>query len=431
MNKRITFFWAFLFLAFTEAKADHFWTFQNLQFVESPVGSGIYDISFQYVVDFQTVANVYYELYVAEDGCNPTDGFNYRTSGCISYNIMTAGTFTQLVDANIPFCPGKRYAATLFTRRMCNANTCCTSPTDRANNATPLGQLTKFPNIRAGDPTNIWAGMPMAFNAMNTYPNGGGSDFANTTPYDGNWAYIYTIQNSNADPLWNFALQVKTEDCISDNDVSVSYNSVANADVSTFRLDTNTVRCGSPINLSYQSNNNCGPGFPGNTFELIDNSTIIDAVSYASSTVMPMGVGVNVGGRFESITSVKQGFACSNGDVALTFRSAACNTFRPVDVKMAYTLNVLYPTSNFAAPTKVNCSDMCGQDLVLRGSDPEWKASPGINQGNSTTLPPLESLPGITYTWTGQVCQPVQIGSSATCLDGDGNVYVVCILWSL
>jgi len=36
-------------------KADHFWIFNNLVFVEDPVGSGIYDLQFEYTTNAVSV----------------------------------------------------------------------------------------------------------------------------------------------------------------------------------------------------------------------------------------------------------------------------------------------------------------------------------------------------------------------------------------
>jgi len=410
-----------LFFCVNNLKADHFWIFNNLEFVENPVGSGIYDLRFEYTTNGATTNNVYYEIYVIEDGCIATDGFSFDDTGCISYVNRPSRTETITVDANVPFCPGKKYAAVLFTRRMRGGNTPC-SPNDRANSATPQGQLTKYPNISPGDPANIWDGAPQQFNAMNTYPAGSGSDGPNTTDYDGNWAYIYTTQTGNGDPLWNLDVQITTEDCIADNDVDVMYNSDDNADVLMEDLGSNVVRCGSQIDVSYQSDNTCGTDFPGNTFELTDNTTVIDVVNYSSSNVTPQGPDVNVDGRFETIDAQFVGFACSSGDVDLNLTTAGCNTEVPVDIQVTYTLEVLYPTSNFVEPEQVNCSDMCGQDLIMRDG-PEWQTA-GLNMGTSTTLPTTADVGTNNYTWSGQVCTPIEAGSATDCLDGQGNVYV-------
>lgn len=428
---RIAFIVLIGLLSSQTAKADHFWYVNSLTLVEDPANSGMYRIDYTFTVNFQTVKRFYWEVFVVESGCNATDGFTESFSGCTLQGDLADGDYTGTLASGILLCPGKTYDAIMFTRRRgdclsdntggsggantpnCGAgcgDTSCGCPEDRASAATPLGLLTKFPAVNGGDPANIWAGTP-----LNT--------LGDTPTYDGNWAYIRTTLSGTGVPDYDFGVDITLDDCFGDFNQSAAFDETDGQVVTeNFGGITAQIRCGTPLNVEYNAVNSCGAGFPGNTFEVIDNSTIGGVSIGSNNSNIPMGPDVNVDGRFEELTGqIAIGNVCQSGQINLNMINATCSAESETDVTVIYDLEVLYPTSNFATPTRVNCSDACGQDLILSGG-PQWNST-GLNMGTSTTLPVTDDDTDIlNFDWTGQICTPSV--SATDCDEGAGTVTV-------
>ena len=412
-------------------KADHFWYVNSLTIVENPVGSGQYDIEYTFTVNFQTVKRFYWELFVVESGCTFGDGFTESFTGCTLLGDLPDGDFAGTLAEGIRLCPGKTYDAILYTRRRGDCTTddtggsggtnvpncdgpvncsdmTCGCPEDRADAATPLGLLTKFPNIAAGDPANIWAGSPL--NSLGDTPN-----------FDGNWAYLRTTLTGNGLPDYNISFDIEFDDCFGDFDASASFDQ-ADGQVVNEDLGSATVRCGAPIFVTYNAMNNCGVGFPGNTFEIFDNSTIGSNDLGSNNFNLPMGPGTNIDGRFEDLNNARAiGKVCQDGTLSLNMLNAACASETTTDVTVTMDVEILYPTSNFAAPMRVNCSDMCGQDLIL-SSGAQWNST-GLNMGTATTLEIDDASDNFySFDWSGQVCTPSI--TPTDCDEGSGSVMV-------
>lgn len=427
---RFAIFSLIMFLSITSLKADHFWYVNSLTIVENPVGSGIYQIDYTFTVSGATVKRFYWELFVVESGCSFNDGFTEEFTGCTLLGDLPNGDHAGTLATGIRLCPGKTYDAILYTRRRgdcrsdntngsggsnpasCNANVCsdatCGCPEDRAGAATPLGLLTKHPGIAGGDPANIWAGAP-----LNT--------LGDTPSFDGNWAYLRTTLTGNGLPDYNISFDIEFDDCFGDFDVSAAFDET-DGQVIDEDLGSASVRCGVPIFVTYNAANNCGVGFPGNTFEIVDNSTIGSNDLGSNNFNLPMGTDINVDGRFESFTNAQAiGKVCQDGILSLNMINAPCSAEMTTDATVSVDVEVRYPTSNFATPTRVNCSDMCGQDLVLTGS-PQWNTT-GVNMGASTTLE-IEDFPDNFYSfdWSGQICTPMI--SADDCDEGLGMVMI-------
>ena len=422
----------FLFLFHgTDLNADHWWYVNSLSIVEDPAGSGEYRIDYTFTVNFRTVKRFYWELYVVESGCNATDGFTESFSGCTLQGNLPDGNHSGTLASGILLCPGKSYDAIMFTRRRgdclsdntngsggSNTPNCgtgcgdmsCGCPEDRASAATPLGLLTKFPGIASGDPANIWAGTPL-------------NSLGDTPSFDGNWAYIRTTLEGNGLPDYNFSVDIEVDDCFGNFNQSFSANQDDGQVVfENFGGMTAQVRCGAPVSLVYNASNSCGTGYPGNTFEVIDNSTIGGSNIGSGSVNSPMGPGMNVDGRFEELNgAISVGNICMDGVIDLNLINSTCSAEEVTDVTVQYDIEVLYPTSNFADPSRVNCSDVCGQNLIL-SSGAQW-TSAGLNMGGATTLPVTDDADGIySFEWSGQVCTPSL--SADACNSGSGSALV-------
>ena len=315
------------------AKADHFWYVNSLTLVEDPVNSGIYRIDYTFTVNFQTVKRFYWEVFVVESGCNASEGFTESFSGCTLQGDLADGDYTGTLATGILLCPGKTYDAIMYTRRRgdclsdntsgsggpntpnCGAgcgDASCGCPEDRASAATPLGLLTKFPAVSAGDPANIWAGAP-----LNT--------LGDTPGFDGNWAYIRTTLSGTGLPDYDFSVDITLDDCFGNFNESAAFDETdGQVVVEDFGGATAQIRCGTPLNVEYNAVNSCGVGFAGNTFEVIDNSTIGGVSIGSNNSNIPMGPDVNVDGRFEElIGQIALGNVCQSGQINLS-----ANTYR-------------------------------------------------------------------------------------------------------
>ena len=334
---RSLFFSLIVFFSVTSLKAEHFWYVNSLTITEVPAGSGMYTIDYTFTVTFATVRRFYFELFVVESGCSFADGFVESFTGCTLLGDLPDGNHSGTLAEGIRLCPGKTYDAILYTRRRgdcrsdvtggsggpnpasCNADVCndvtCGCPEDRATIATPLGLLTKHPAIAAGDPTNIWAGAP-----LNT--------LGDTPTFDGNWAYLRTTLTGNGLPDYNMSFDFQFDDCFGDFDVTADFDQT-DGQVVNQNLGSASVRCGVPIDVIYNAQNSCGVDFPGNTFEIFDNSTIGSNDLGSNNFNLPMGVDINVDGRFESFNNaVAIGRICQGGVVSLNMVNSTCRVQR-------------------------------------------------------------------------------------------------------
>ncbi len=416
-----------LFLLPLCLRADHIWYVNSLDLIET--SPGVYRIDYTFTINNATVKRFYWELFVVESGCNASDGFTRSFSGCTIQNNLPFGDYTGTLASDILLCDGKSYDAVLYTRRRgdCysdntggsggpNPASCgtgcgdmsCGCPEDRANVATPRGLLTQWPNVAGGDPGNIWSGSPL-------------DELGDTPTYDGNWAYIRTTLAGNGLPDYDFQVDITVNDCLGDYDQSF----FANQDdgqmiVQDFGGTTAFVKCGDDLAVSYTASNTCGSDYPGNTFEVIDNSTLGGAGIGSADIAGPSGPGINVDGRFENLSGASAfSNVCQDGRIDLTLINSSCSAEDVTNVQVVYDIEVTYPTSNFATPTRVNCSDMCGQELVIAGAN-QWNST-GLNMGSSTTLEPTD--PGeFSFDWSGQICAPSI--TPVSCDEGSGSVMV-------
>ncbi|MEE9373837.1 MAG: hypothetical protein V3V00_12375, partial [Saprospiraceae bacterium] len=380
-----------------QVKADHIWGARNLQAIESPAGSGEFKIDFEfYYRKYYTSNKFQWELYVVEEGCAAADGFTATFTGCTD---VSSGVNEQWNDGTLAtglkLCSGKTYNIILYTRRRGNEGNVqpCGTNENRAGAADPRGELVKHPGIGAGDPNNIWSGTP-----INIY--------GDTPTFDGNWAYLINTLAVPGNRIFQMMADFVVDDCYGAVNQSVNISSANNDPlIQTTTLPMATVRCGSDINITYNSDNSCGPGYPGNTFQ-IDNASTVGGFDPSSGAVnTAMGPGLNVAGRFETlVNAMASGHTCSSGKVEFEFVDADCNPENEIMQKVSMDITVVYPSSKFEAPLRVNCSDVCGQELIIPSSavNPQWQAN-GINMGVSTTLPSL-GLTNMTFDFTGQVC---------------------------
>jgi len=411
--------------------ADHILYVNSLTLDENPDNSGMYDINYTFTVNFATVKRFYWELFVVESGCNATDGFTRSFTGCTLLGDLPDGDHSGVLATGILLCPGKTYDAILYTRRRgdcysdntggsggSNPASCgdgcgdmsCGCPEDRGGAHQALGILTKHPGIAGGDPSNIWAGQPI--DAL-------GDMAAN---YDGNWAYVRTSLVGSGVPDYDISIDIDIDDCFGSFDQSFSADESNGQTVNeNFGGATATVRCGSYAEITYNADNSCGANYPGNTFEVIDNSAgaLYDLGSAAITD--QTGPGVNVDGRFESLVNAKaRGYLCENGRLSLSMINSTCSAENGTTVNVDYDIQVVYPTSNFAQPTRVNCSDVCAEDLILR-SGSQWVAT-GLNTGGATTLPITNDDGLYSFTWSGQICENTT--GALDCDEGTGSVMV-------
>jgi len=398
-----------LFFSTNTSYADHIWGARNL--VATPAGGGLFDIEYEFYRRNGWTSNYFYwELFVVEEGCPASDGFTASFSDCTNTEMGTNLAWNPgTLATDLALCPGKTYNIILYTRRRGNEGGApCGSNEDRAGAASPDGELIKFPNIGPGDPANIWAGTP-------------DNNLGDTPTFDGNWAYLVNTLVIPGTRPYQIMATFDVDDCQGSFDQTVDYNNVDDGLVVNTTLPTATVLCGSELAVTYNSNNSCGVGFPGNTYEITNESTIIGFDPSSGNVNSAMGAGLNVDGRFEVLTNaMATGNTCTSGTVGFEFMDADCNAETDASVNVEFEVIVLRPTSNFADPTMINCSDMCGQELLLDGGDPQWRNA-AINTGNTTTLPTTDS-PNTTFNFTGQVCTPTL--TPTACDSGTGSVTV-------
>jgi len=407
--KLITSLVILFFISNSTLKADHIWGARNL--VATPAGGGLFDIEYEYYRRNGWTSNwFYWELFVVEEGCPASDGFTASFSDCTDTNAGVNLAWNDGVLAtDLAFCPGKTYNIILYTRRRGNeGGPPCGSNENRASAASPLGELIKFPTVGAGDPANIWTGAPQ-------------NNLGDTPTFDGNWAYLSTSLVIPGTRPYQIMAEFDVDDCEGSFDQTVDYNNMDDGFSVNTSLPTATVLCGSELVVTYNSDNSCGPGFPGNTYEISNESTIAGFDPSSGNLNSAMGAGLNVDGRFEILTNaMASGNTCSSGIVGFEFMDADCNAETDISVMVDFEVIVLTPTSEFATPTTINCSDACGQELLLSGSDPQWRNG-AINTGNTTTLPNTDA-PNTTYSFTGQICTPDL--NAVSCNSGSGSVTV-------
>gem|GEM_PF-5736181 len=116
------------------------------------------------------------------------------------------------------------------------------------------------------------------------------------------------------------------------------------------------------------------------------------------------------------------------GDPAGIWAGAPANAMGDTptfDGNWAYLINslnvVVYPTSEFNTPTQINCSDACGQELIIAGAMGDQWQTAGINMGTATTLPFMDNV-NMTFDFTGQICTPSL--NPVDCESGNGSVMV-------
>jgi subtilisin-like proprotein convertase family protein len=401
------------FLLPNTVSADHIWGARNLVVLEDPDNPGTFKIEYEFYRRNGWTSNWFsYELYVVEEGCSPSDGFTAEFFGCtdtrsgleLQWNPGTLAT-------GILLCPGKTYNAVLYTRRRGNeGGPPCGSNEDRAGAASPLGELIKFPAVGPNDPANIWDGAPA-------------DPLGDAPSFDGNWAYLINSLVVPGDRKFQIEASFDVEDCFGGLDQTINYTE-ADGNIINTELTTVQVRCGSELVVTYDSDNTCGVGFAGNTFQ-IDNTSTISGFDPSSGNVnTAMGSGLNVDGRFEILSNAMAlGNTCSTGLAAFEFKDADCNAETDVQVNVEFNVEVFYPTSNFADPIEINCDMLCGQELILPSnlSNPQWQPN-GLNAGNSTTLSPIDPPPGMSFNWSGQICTPAI--TQDFCNEGSGSVTV-------
>jgi len=338
-----------------QTQACHIFGATDLAFTENPPGSGLYDVSFEYFAAPGESCYLYFEIHINEAGCPPSTCTSYTAaSGCIDatsgLGFPGDGSQTETPVVGLPLCPGKGYDVVFLYRRS-NSPTCL--PGDERPDFILNGPGT------SGTPFEPDCSIAGTCNWL-----GGTGDI--------NWAYISaTIPPAPGDIVWSLDVDIDFEDdCTMPIDLAYSNDQMANdGPVDAFVADPVQLRCGSEFTLSWVSDNSCGnPGNPGNTFEITTAGTSANYIGFdASSTAFPAQCVTgdpNNDGRFETDMFSDSGFACEPaGDIVLEFMNASCNTLATdVMVSVTQPVEILYPTSDFADPVRVNCSDMCGQE---------------------------------------------------------------------
>jgi len=293
------------------------------------------------------------------------------------------------IDANIPLCPGKTYNVVLLTRRM-QAGSACMDPEDRDNIAFAVGDLVTYQGGQVG--TFPWNITPQNFDDATINDPGDSGNTLEGETFDNNWAAAVVTITTPGDPLWDFQVDIAVDDAcygmfsetFDEDEMSIPPATpyVAGTpgscpDDGTPASSTNitedfggaaaTAICGAMVTTTYTSDNSCGAGFGSNTFIVTDASTVLS--SNLGSSVLIDGMAVvddNGDGRFETINGLSAtGIACQDGMIDLTFENSNCAAEDGfIEVNVTYQVDVQYPTSEFADIPRVNCSDMCGPDIL-------------------------------------------------------------------